>query len=295
MRKTLLAGLLLLLIGSVSATTISSENVTVDLSDSTVHVETHVSELTSEDFNYLISYPVTGVESRIDGEPASCETTSSTLESEISCEVNQSADFTVELNFTGTTLTRERGRERMFRYSQSFFRPTESFRLTAVLPKGFVLAEGRNVSQPFSPSSGTITSDGQRISVTWSLNPGLGGEDQLYRAVYEEASPTPGLRILVAAAAGVLIAVIVGYISYTWLFRESVESLYGELEDDQVELIELLRENDGEMLQKDAVKQLNYSKAKVSGLVSELVEEGVLEKKKEGRSNKLSVSRNYKV
>lgn len=295
MKKLLLFSALLTFAASASATTIGSENVTVDLESSRVDASIEVKELTSEEFTFIVSYPIEGLEARINGEPTECDVVSSPLQSEIRCETELRTDFNVKLNYTAAGLVETRNGKRVFIYSQSFFRPTENYRLTAILPEGFVLADGKNVSRPYSPSNGEISSDGQRISITWVSDPRLGGEGQLYQAVYERAAPGPDIAAFVAVAVAILLLGGAVYFGYIYFTREALESVYDDLDEDEVELLELVRENGGEMLQKDIVEQLDYSKAKISGLVSGLVDEDILSKQKEGRSNKLAISRKYRA
>jgi uncharacterized membrane protein len=59
-------------------------------------------------------------------------------------------------------------------------------------------------------------------------------------------------------------------------------------------VLDTVRENDNSMLQKDIVDESEYSKAKISSVISELEEKGIVKKSKEGRSNKISISRKYR-
>ena len=56
----------------------------------------------------------------------------------------------------------------------------------------------------------------------------------------------------------------------------------------------MLKNSEGEMLQKDIVEQTDYSKAKISGVVKTLVEQEIVTKEKEGRSNKVSLKKEYR-
>jgi len=54
-----------------------------------------------------------------------------------------------------------------------------------------------------------------------------------------------------------------------------------------------LKDENGSMLQKDIVNESEYSKAKISGVVSSLDEKGLITKKKEGRSNRIKIKDNF--
>lgn len=295
MKHLSVAAAFLLMVSAASATTINSEEVSIDLQSSEVGVEVQVEDLTSESFSYFTSYPVQSFEARENGQEVSCSKEDGALGSEIVCDVSNTDSFnlTLEMKASGLSETGS-GRESRFTYTKSFIRPTENFSLTATLPKGQVLVDQANsTSAPYSPSDAEVGSTGQRITVKWSSRPSL-GDSQVYRAAYEPANGgTPRVLYVAAALAGLVVLLGGAYFGYMRFFRESIDEVYEELEDDQAEMLELIAENGGEMLQKDIVDRMEYSKAKISGMASDLVDEDILVKKKEGRSNKLSISRKY--
>jgi len=126
------------------------------------------------------------------------------------------------------------------------------------------------------------------------MDPDLGGEAVNFQIAYDKISAPINLHQGIALALTAAIASLAGYFAYRRFNRENIENIYEELESDEIEVLEILRENDGSMLQKDVVEELDYSKAKVSGTVSELVDKDVLIKEKEGRSNMLSIYKGYR-
>ena len=76
--------------------------------------------------------------------------------------------------------------------------------------------------------------------------------------------------------------------------REDIDSVYEDLSEDEAEVLDMVRDNDNSMLQKDVVDESEYSKAKISSVISGLEEKGIVKKSKEGRSNKISISRKYR-
>ncbi len=294
MRKICGAVLILLFISTATATSIESENVTVDTTSSNIEVNLDVRELTSNSFNYLTSYPVENVEARINGRPADCSIESLQVGSEISCDTSLREDFKVNMNFTGSELIEDRNNIHVFRYTQSIYRPTDVYRLRLLLPQGSGLISQENSNAPVvSPSEHEIGSDGQQIYVEWEQNPQLGNALE-FKAMYEGFSRS-NMSILKGIAVLLLLATAgtSSYIFWNRKDKSSIESLYDDLTENQEEVIELLRKNEGEMLQKDVVEATDYSKAKISGVVSELVEKELVEKEKEGRSNKLAISKEY--
>ncbi len=296
MRKFIAAVFGLLLISSAAATTIQSEDIKIDLTTSRVHVEVDVEELTSSKFTYLTSYPVNDFEARSEGEPVNCEVNQLQIGSEIKCDTNETRNFMIFMNFTGSDFVTERQRGNIFRYSQSIFRPTKNYTLRVLLPEGTGILDQANVSTPVvSPGGAEISSNGRRIFVEWGQRPEL-GETLDFFVVYEEFSgpQTPDRQWMIAAGAIAAVLVLGAYLLFIRLNRENISDVFEELSEDQQKVVDLLVEEDGEMLQKDLVEELDYSKAKVSGLVSELTDEGILVKQKKGRSNLLTISRSYR-
>lgn len=294
MRKVLAATFVLLLVGTAAATTVEDEDVEIDLSSSEVHVEMVISDLTSNRFTYLTTQPVRNVEVRMDGNTAECSVEERTIGSEITCERPEKDNFRVEMDFQTSELVESRQNVQIFRYRQSFYRPTKNYSLKVMLPKSSGILDGKNTSIPVvSPSDAEIGSDGRRIFVKWETSPTLGESTEFQVAFEEFSSPFQPLQILGIAALAIVLAFL-AYLGYIRWNQESIENVYEELSEDQIEVLELLLENEGEMLQKDVVKSLDYSKSKISGIVSGLVEKEIVVKEKEGRSNKLSISRHYR-
>jgi uncharacterized membrane protein len=296
-RAVLLLAASLAVVSGASATTIADEQIRVDLESSSVVAEVEVEELTTDRFTFLTSYPVSSVQGTVDGEPVPCSVESGAIESQVLCDVNRTEDFSVRLNYSASGLVSSEGGRNVFTYSQSFIRPTRNYSLTVVLPRGDALVDQDNISTPVvSPPAGVTGSNGQRISVTWTAEPGL-GESEVFQVIYESASEEPGSPgefPLVAAIAVALLVAAAGFLVYRRWREPSLEEMLDDMEQDERELLELLEDSGGEMLQKDVVAEMEYSKAKISGVVSELVDRGILKKEKEGRSNKLWISRRYR-
>ncbi len=294
MRKASLIIGLILMVASASATIVESEDVEVDLESGEVDVNLDIRELTSSSVSYTTSYDINNVNARINGEELDCSTESLQFGSEISCETSLRNNFTVDMNFTSENLVSTRQNANVLRYSHSIYRPTREYSLRVLLPSGTGLLDEDEVSIPVvSPENYQTGSNGRRIFVEWSQKPQL-GDNLNFQIVYDKYEDSNSFPFNVALSIlATLIVAGFGYLGYRRLNRESIESVYEELSDDEIDVVELLRENGGEMLQKDVVNESTYSKAKISGVVSELVDKEVVTKEKEGRSNKLRIVSNY--
>lgn len=294
MKKISIILLFILLTTAASATTIESEEVKVDLATGEVDVKIEVEELTSSSISYTTNYNIENVNAEIDGEEVDCEVEKLHFGSEISCETDKRQNFSVEINFSSANLITERQNARVLRYSHPIYRPTKVYKLRVLLPAGTGLLDENDVSTPVvSPAEYETGSDGKRIFVKWTTEPELGDNlnFQVLYDGYSESGGVPSQYVLLLLAASLIGAM--GYITYRRINRENIESIYDDLSEDEKDIMELLRESEGEMLQKDVVDNSTYSKAKISGVVSKLVEKDIITKEKEGRSNKLKILDKY--
>ena len=81
----------------------------------------------------------------------------------------------------------------------------------------------------------------------------------------------------------ILILVITILLYFHFRKRKKDEKIPEEMPD----IINILKKNNGEMMQKDIRKNIPLSEAKISLMISELVKEEKIEKIKEGRDNKI--------
>lgn len=297
MRKIFLAVAVFLLISTASATTISDEDVVIDLQNDKITADIHVELLTSSAFSYTTTGNVETVNATIDGEKVECQTSNLALGSEIECPTEKKRNFTVKLEYQSQGLISKQDGVNVFRYRHPVYRPTESYSLEVMLPAGTALLDRENASQQvISPQNYETSSNGRRISVNWDLNPEL-GETLSFFTLYQDFSTEEQSSInytVIAQILGVLFILTLGTAVFLRHKRSDLSETYEDMSDDQKEVLKLIEDNEGEYLQKDLVKELDYSKAKISGVVSDLVDEGVLKKTKEGRSNKLSISRKFR-
>lgn len=289
-KKLLLIALTCFFVGSVAGTSIAEENVSVDLEDETVRSHIVIDELTSSSFNYITNHPVREIDVKINNRPVECDFESMTLGGEIRCPTDLRENFTVTMNYRTSGLTRSVNGVNIFRYSQSIYRPIDEYNFRVSLPEGTGIIDQENVSTPvIEPSGGDVGSEGRRIHVEWSEEPSL-GDTMSYQVTYEQLSPDYS-NIVIAIT---IVLLIIGLYRFYQRQRSRSKSrdVIDSLTEDEREVFMILMEEE-DMLQKDIVDESEYSKAKISGVISSLEEEGLVTKEKEGRSNRIYVKEEF--
>lgn len=289
-RELLLITLTLLLMGSVAGTSITEENVSVDLEDERVTSTLDIEELTSSSFNYITNHPVREMQVEINGRRVNCEFEEMTLGGEIRCPTDLRENFTVKMNYRTSGLTRSVNGVNIFRYSQSIYRPIEEYNFRVSLPEGTGIIDQENVSTPvIEPAGGEVGSEGRRIYVDWTGQPSL-GDTRSYQVTYEQLSPD--YSNIVIAITVVLLSIGLYRFYLRQKSRSESQDIIDSLTEDEREVFEILMAEE-DMLQKDIVDASEYSKAKISGVISSLEEEGLIIKEKEGRSNRIYVKEEF--
>jgi len=156
------------------------------------------------------------------------------------------------------------------------------------------LAEGFAISDPEKtisfPESVTTISDGRRIILVWKMKDVRADERLKFEFLYEQL---PGFlpfvfRLRYIAVFGAAVATVFGII---WLryFRKPENLVLSVLDDFERKVMDIIVANNGVANQKKIVQETNLSKAKISRVVKSLVERGLLEIERTGRTNKLKL------
>ena len=291
MRKTVLLVGLMAFVSLGSATSIQSENVTIDLEDETVEKNILFDEVTSDRITYIVTNnPVYEYYVEIEEEEAECEFTNLEPGGEISCITDNYENVEMFLSYSTSGLINSQNDANVFRYTQNIYRTTESHRLKVILPQGTALINQEEASIPVvDPEFGEVGSEGRRIHVEWEQSPSITGPPLSFQIVYEDLN-TDYRNAIIAL---VMILLVAGFARFYLRYKTDSEasSIFDSLTEDQKSIVEMLKENEGAMLQKDIVDNSEYSKAKISGLISELEELDLVNKEKEGRSNRVDLDK----
>jgi uncharacterized membrane protein len=164
--------------------------------------------------------------------------------------------------------------------------------MRVLLPEGSGLVEQSNLTTPVvQPEDGEQGSlGGRRFYVEWKRNPSL-DTNLRFQASYENLeTTTPSILPFIAAA--FLIAMVAAVVLKR--MREVGRKQLEELDSDEKMVVDMLKQEGGDMLQKDIVEETDYSKAKISGVIGGLEEKDVVSKEKDGRSNRVTLNQKFK-
>ncbi len=246
-------------------------------------------ELTTEDVPYFMMVDVRRVNAYADGTQLNCTVSQRPYGTYISCMRPDTTtplyNYTVEFEIYTSKLTTYNGGVYRFLYNYGVREPTKKISVVLYLPEGYALVkESRFREKPYYPQNGITGSDGRRLTITWGIsNPKL-GETLSFSALYEYVGTTSTNMTPYYLSLPVMLALF--YI----VLRRRKTDVMEVLTDDERAIIDVLKEAGNRMIkQKDIVKATNFSKAKVSRLLAELEERGLVKRERVGRTNRVKL------
>jgi uncharacterized membrane protein len=164
------------------------------------------------------------------------------------------------------------------------------------LPAGYIV-DLASQEPPIVPSSSQIDTDGQDIIVRWSYSKPelpqrfyikyMTSESVGFSDIKQELGESP---VLVIAFMAFMIGGIAGF-ALMKAKKPIPQVPASVLTPDEKAVIELIRQNGMKMNQKDVVKGLNWSKSKVSAVMTNLESKKMIEREKFGRNYKVTLVR----
>ncbi|MFP4116569.1 MAG: helix-turn-helix transcriptional regulator [Candidatus Aenigmatarchaeota archaeon] len=220
-----------------------------------------------------------------------CEAGEKGYGSLITCELPEGESGRLSLEFTTKGFVRETGKHYYFQDDFDTPYQTENMVYNAKLKEGLVLID-EDMETPFdrfSPSYGEEGSDGRRIYIVWSEENVSPGEGIQVSMSFEKTTRENGisLEVLIVITGVVLVALLL--VLGANIGKGEEGSLPEALKDDERKTMEIIENSGGQIKQKRIVDAVDFSKAKVSRLVHDLKERGLLETEKVGRTNRVKL------
>ncbi len=172
----------------------------------------------------------------------------------------------------------------VFKYKFPVTQVTDRFSVNVKLPLGSVLADKSKLTgtslRPFEPSYGLEGTDGRQIFIKWELtNPKLG--ETVDASIIFEKVGTPGIVIL---GVSIVFVIIVALVIVLVFFKKSYRQILPILTDSERSVMNMIIKNK-KVDQRRIVRETDYSKAKVSRIIKNLEERGLVRRISKGRTN----------
>lgn len=288
--------LLALLLAAVSSAAINDWDTTVSLRDDGTALWTVKISYTEpvQKSDYFIVSSVNDVRATADGKEAQCATETLPVGTSIACKT-YGQNFTY--SFMASDMLSRFGGFSRFAYRFGVPITTGTYAVKLELPIGASLAQKEDLQgtgrRSYEPAwkeafrTSASGSDGRVIYILWTLeNPTL-GETFDAAAIYDTFDYTSQV-----AAFLIILAIIALFIGVMYTFRKKdYRHILPVLTDAERRVVEIVIKEQKPVDQRKIIKDLDYSKPKVSRIVHDLEQRGLVSVQRKGRSNVISMKR----
>lgn len=286
----------LLFVASVANAALVSWNADISINDDggTDWVATLTYNETVARSDYFIPAKATNIKVLADNSTVECDVTQG-IGTSIVCKVN-AREFVYEFHVKNLVSTiGELQYIRVFQYLFSITQPVDKLHVVVKFPLGAALVEEDKLRgtglKTFDPDFGREGSDGRRIFVGWTFDKPALGKNISLSAIYELLG-FDTFTLFFVILAFVIIAFVLTLI---FIFKKHrVKDILPVLTDSERKVMEIILREKGEVDQRVIVKETDYSKAKVSRVISDLMARGLVEKISKGRRNLIKLKKDVK-
>ncbi|MHA1634182.1 MAG: helix-turn-helix transcriptional regulator [Candidatus Thorarchaeota archaeon] len=173
-----------------------------------------------------------------------------------------------------------------------------NFTFTAILPPEAILSQESIV--PLFPDTNANYTDGSSLAFTWFTHDLQPGQERVFIIKYQtpnyEAAPVQSFFVqsiaigLIGVLLGIIIAVFGPRIVYR--LRRIGKVRFVGVTNEEEEVLEVIRQKGGSCPQKDLYTEFDMSQAKVSLILNNLEERGLVRRLREGRENVVHIMEN---
>ena len=254
---------------------------------------TMILESPVEHLDYNLDFRILNMSVKTSSGSSRCTFENSGSGSLISCDFYDlvQGDSDIELEFWTRDGIKRKDEGYEFRNSFPVTMPIKRLFSTVTLPPNGLLSEDI-VNQSYFPPNGKVITDGKHIIVTWEKKDLLPA-DSLSFSVSFEVLGTGGVMwdLSVMAMISIVVIAMIGiavYMRRGSAPAEQAVKVLPLLNKDEKSIVDILAKHEGSVRQREIVKESDFSKAKVSRLIKNLSERGVVETEPiSGRENKV--------
>ena len=239
-------------------------------------------------FNFSVLGKVENFNATSNAGPISCSVSASGISS-VGCTMNLTQDKrTIELYYETNDFVKNLDGKQFFDTDFSINENIVKISASIRLPEGTALVEGNIPNRLSFSQNATTVSDGRRIIVLWSLDNISNTTPLRFQVLYEKVSQSSFLAAWPYIVSGVAIIVIVVFLAYRYI-RKPEKMVLSVLDEYERKVVGIINSAGGEVNQKKIVQETNLSKAKISRVIKSLVDRGVVEIERMGRTNKIKL------
>ncbi|MBU0530643.1 MAG: hypothetical protein ABIH52_03490 [Candidatus Aenigmatarchaeota archaeon] len=295
MKQFLLAYVMfsLVLMGSAQALSLEyygiEDSINADLSvDNTITLQ--FAETVSH-LDYQLGFFIENLTATGSFDVADCGYTNNVEGSVISCDFVGMTDENdiLQLTFKTKDSVKRLGDRIRFSINYGISLPVELLFVKVKLPENAVLAE-QIINQSYFPHEGkTVLLDENRIMVFWEQENVTAGDNMQFSILYNtQASAVSSIFIYTVAAIIIIFMIAVAIYVKRESSKKEREVVKSVLNSDENTIVNLLMEKGGSSVQKALVRETDFSKAKVSRIVKNLKQRGVVDVEPvSGRENRI--------
>lgn len=206
----------------------------------------------------------------------------------LNCNLNISKEKrSFKIFFISDDVIEEKNSKFLFNNDLSFDKRIKTLSFTLYLPERMVLAEDKGF---IFPENVEIKSDGRRIFLVWRLNNIESQKRLKFSLIYEEIKQQtfPFFYVLIFSLASISSASL---IIFKYLKKRSEKMILSLLDEFEKKVLHNIMEAGGSIKQKQIVESTGISKAKVSKIIKNLLERGLIEVERIGRTNKIKLKK----
>ncbi|MCX6708987.1 MAG: winged helix-turn-helix transcriptional regulator [Candidatus Woesearchaeota archaeon] len=281
----------LLILPIVLAASIETSETTLDVEKNNIIVYTSMMLTPQKDIGnltFILAQNAKDVEVTIDGEKRDC-----TLVKEFArCGSMANGTHTANITYETSYPIAESGENTLIRYTDRLPYPAEKQQVSIKLPLGYIVPREKDKDEDFyvTPKTTDTYSDGQRVILYWEQK----GQELPISVVARQVVRTP-IGWMAAALIAIAAAIISSYIVIhqrrtTKPKQKKKTTIVPTLIDNEQKIVNFLKEN-GEVWQKQIQQATTFSKAKVSRILRNLEERGVITKTIYGNTNKIALKK----
>jgi len=242
----------------------------------------------------ILHYPAYNLTSSSSFDSASCTLAEEAGKSRIACSMAGMTDAKNLLTLTFNTVASAGTFQGRYNFSADYgiSLPIKEAFILIKIPRSSVLSE-EPANQSYAPADGKILSDGKNIMVYWQRENLTATDDMMFSVSYAIAGMSAGFsNLFVVSIAAIVIISMIAVAIYVrrgdGIGKITAEVVTSVLNSDEKKVVDILARHGGKSGQKIIVRESDFSKAKVSRLVKNLKERGVVDIEPiSGRENRI--------